>query len=402
LTHAGSENSTMSPDDPLEGTPYRALKQIGKGAMGVVFEAEHRVLKRRVCVKLMNAELVADDDNPDAGHELYTQTLDRMRLAVLDQHPNILRFHDLGCTSAKRPYLVIELLEGRTLKAEVEARGPLPVDEAVRIATDCLSALSHAHQHGVIHRDIKPANLFISRSSLAEGRNQVKVIDFGLAKIISAGESGPRPLFVPTREGMLLGTPRYLAPEQISGDGIGPATDLYAVACLLFVMLTRRGPFDHCAKLEELALAHLFETPQPLHALSPAVSEELSAVIAKALAKKPEDRWPSAKAFSDALSAATLQVPAEMDASTIEMPRLARPAAFVSPRETLKLADAPTSAPPEPKPRRATEPLVRADSAVPRVARAAPRSGKILFVAVVVFTVVAIVAAGIWLLEAVL
>ena len=164
-------------DRLLEGTPYRALDVLGQGGMGLVVGAEHRALGKHVVVKLLRRESAHDEHLADRLR-VEAQALARLR------HENLVEVHDLGRTPAGRPYYVMERLHGRTLSEEIAARGALPPLEAVDIARQALSGLMAAHHAGLVHRDIKPANIFLCEPSRPGGRRAVKVLDFGVAKVL--------------------------------------------------------------------------------------------------------------------------------------------------------------------------------------------------------------------------
>jgi serine/threonine-protein kinase len=279
----------------LEGTNYRALSRLGSGSMGEVLLAEHRTLKRQVVVKLLLPAFARD-----AG------MADRLRLeaqaaAALGGHPNIVEVLDFGKTPAGRPYLVMERLKGRTLREEGLARGPLSVAEGLGLVRQLLQGLGAAHRAGLIHRDIKPDNLFVCERG-AGGERRLKILDFGIVKV--AAGSGPAPLSLPTAEGMAIGTPRFLAPEQAQGRRIDARADLYAVGCVLFWLLTGRDPFQHRVGLFPLLHAHVNEVPSPPSAFArQPISEGLDRLVLRALAKKPEGRFESAEAMLAALEA---------------------------------------------------------------------------------------------------
>lgn len=279
----------------LDGTNFRALGRLGSGSMGEVLEAEHVTLKRRVVVKLLLPEFATD-----AG------MADRLRLeaqaaAALGGHPNIVEVLDFGKTPAGRPYLVMERLVGRTLRQELKARGPLPVAEAIALARQLLCGLGAAHQAGLVHRDIKPDNLFLCARGEG-GERRLKILDFGIVKV--AAGRGPAPLALPTAEGMAIGTPRFLAPEQAQGRPVDSRADLYAAGCVLFWMLTGRDPFQHRIGLFPLLHAHVNEPARPPSAVArQPISGALDRVVLRALAKKPEDRFCNAEAMSAALDA---------------------------------------------------------------------------------------------------
>ena len=168
--------------------------------------------------------------------------LEAQATSALSGHPNIVEIFDLGRTAEGRPYLAMERLVGRTLKQEVAARGALPVAEAIGLVKQLLAGLAAAHGAGLVHRDIKPDNLFLCDAG-ADGARRLKILDFGIVKVVSAGKRGPRPLAIPTGEGMAIGTPRFLSPEQATGRPVDARADLYAAGCVLFWLIAGRDPF---------------------------------------------------------------------------------------------------------------------------------------------------------------
>ena len=325
--------------DALRGTPYRMLRSIGRGGMGEVVEAEHRRLGKLLVVKLVHPELA----HPYAAERLRVEAQILSRLS----HPNLVEVSDLGITKEGRPYLVMERLTGRTLLDEVIARSYLPPDEAVQIAADVLSALEAAHAEGIVHRDIKSENVFLHEATDARGikRRVVKLLDFGVAKIL-ASDQAVEPTRFPTEEGSLLGTPRFCSPEQAHGRStIDHRADLYAVGGMLFMMVTGRRPFEQSGMFE-LMHAHLSEPPPVPSSVAPQpLSAALDAAILRALAKKPEDRFPSATvmaralwdavqgpaAFSPAFMSAPLGAPPAVVAQAVAVPVVPAPAAVSAP-----------------------------------------------------------------------
>jgi eukaryotic-like serine/threonine-protein kinase len=283
--------------DLLRGTPYRMLEVLGSGGMGEVVLAEHRRLGKLVVAKLVHPQL----SNAHAADRLRVEAQILSRLS----HPNLVEVTDLGITEDGRPFLVMERLVGRTLVAEVHERGALPVEEAVQIAIDVLSALEAAHAVGIVHRDVKTENIFLHEPTDRSGakRRVVKLLDFGIAKIL-AGDA-VEPTRFPTEEGTLLGTPRFCSPEQAMGrPDVDHRADLYSVGVVLFFMVTGRRPFEQQG-LVELVKAHVFDAPpRPSDRAPHPIPPALEAVILRALAKQPGDRYPDAAAMTKALQLA--------------------------------------------------------------------------------------------------
>lgn len=294
-----SDDAPTAGADVLAGTPYSARRQIGSGAMGEVYEAVHVALKKPVVVKILRAI-----------YTKHTALVDRMRLEAQAiahlRHPNIVAGHDFG-TVRGRPYIVMEHLEGRTLSDEVRVRGALPYAEAADIVIQVLAGLAEAHHAGLVHRDIKPGNLFLCAPD-REGRRVAKILDFGIAKVLlpDAGGKGPAPLIAPTAEGLVVGSPRYLSPEQARGERVEPRSDLYSLGAVLYFLLTGSDPFKHRVGAA-LLIAHRSETPKPPTLLVPGLPRALDRVVLRALAKRLDYRFPSAETFSTALGIAARQ-----------------------------------------------------------------------------------------------
>jgi serine/threonine-protein kinase len=286
------------PRDALTGTPYKTIARIGQGGMGEVLEAEHRGLNKRVVVKLLHRHIAGD---PRFADRLRVEA---QALAAVDS-PHVVSVSDLGRTPAGRPYLVMERLHGQTLREVLDARGAIPVDEAIGWICQVLAGLAAAHQLGIIHRDIKPDNVFLCVDPTGRSAPVIKVLDFGIAKVLQADGSAtplPPPQYA-TEEGMLVGSPRTVSPEQVRFQSIDARTDLYAAGLLLYTLVAGRGPFTHARDLLQLLNAHVLEAPAPPSQLAAQyVPPELDRAILKALAKKPELRFQTAEAFVAELS----------------------------------------------------------------------------------------------------
>lgn len=266
--------------------PYRLLRWLGGGGMGVVYEAEDTRLRRHVAIKLLPREW---SRNPDAKERFQREA----RAASALDHPNICILHDIGESPDGQLYLVMAHYPGETLK-QVIARGPLPVDEAREIAIQVARGLARAHAAGIVHRDVKPANVMVTEPTdrshgelSGRGRaagDRIKVLDFGVAKI--AGEAAL------THTGRSVGTPYYMSPEQIYGDEVDERSDVWSLGVLLYEMLAGRRPF---AGNNQLAISHSIRRrdPVPLREARPEVPVALERVVAKMLAKDPADRYQS-------------------------------------------------------------------------------------------------------------
>src|SRR5687768_9300398 len=263
---------------------YVIDRKLGEGGMGVVYAAHDERLERTVALKMMSS--LSDDET--ARRRFWREA----RAAASVNHPNICQLYEIG-EDAGELFIAMELLEGEPLSTRVR-RGPLSVSEAVPIGFAVLAALSALHARGIVHRDLKPSNVFLTPHG-------VKLLDFGLArpadpKVARSLDSGANL----TQSGMLVGSPGYMAPEQLTGEGLDARTDLFAVGAILFEMLAGRPAFSGNNFIDTLH-ATLHEQP-PALAGSPAVAA-VDRVIRRALAKQPADRPASADAMADELRA---------------------------------------------------------------------------------------------------
>ncbi|WP_158791617.1 serine/threonine-protein kinase [Granulicella sp. L60] len=270
--------------------PYEILGRLGGGGMGLVFRAWDERLHREVAIKLLH-----DDFKMPGMRERFLQ---EARAASALNHPNICTIFDIG-EQGGDPYLVMELLEGETLKDRI-ARGALPAEEIIRYTEEITEALTVAHAKGIVHRDIKPANIFLV--AMANGRSQAKVLDFGLAKIELEVRGGweSRTLDL-TLAGSTVGTLAYMSPEQARGEYLDMRTDLFSLGVVMYEMATRQVPFS--GMTSALMFVQLFtHTPEPVRNWNETIPRELERVVFRLLAKQPKDRFQTAKDLSDALA----------------------------------------------------------------------------------------------------
>jgi serine/threonine protein kinase/predicted ATPase len=257
---------------------YRVESRIGAGGMGEVYRAHDAKLDRPVALKLLSSAVAADADRLRRFHA-------EARAASSLNHPNILVIHDFGEIDG-RPFMVSELVEGQTLRQRLE-QGPLPVREAVDLATQVASALAAAHARGIVHRDIKPENIMIRPDGY------VKVLDFGLAKLTTQKTVADAVTMVRTDPGMVMGTPRYMSPEQVRGQETDPRTDVWSTGVVLFEMLAGRAPF-HGVTTADLTTAILCAEPEAIEGVAAEAPDALGPIVAMALAKESDRRYPSA------------------------------------------------------------------------------------------------------------
>jgi len=292
-------------DDPLVGRTlpggYRVTHLVGVGGMGRVYCAEQVALGRTVAVKVVHPSL-ADEEQTAA------RFLNEARAASRLSHPNSVAIFDFGRTDDGRPYIVMEYLRGRDLSRVAADEGPLPLTRLVDVLRQTLAALEEAHALGIVHRDLKPDNIVLE--PLRSGLDFVKVVDFGLAKILPSSStdrapSGPGAL---TRPGLVCGTPEYMSPEQSRGDPLDGRSDLYSVGVVLFELLAGRVPFVADTATKTLLL-HLTEAPPDPRDVAPdrVIPAPFAEVTAKALAKDASDRFQSARELADALDQALLE-----------------------------------------------------------------------------------------------
>jgi serine/threonine protein kinase len=252
---------------------YRIARKLGGGGMGVVYLAEDTRLERSVAIKFLPPAYFEDEQAVERFHR-------EAKAAAALNHPHICTVYDIG-ESDGQPYLVMEHLEGETLKHKV-AKGPLPTKEVLKLAVQIADALQIAHQKGIIHRDIKPANIFVTE------RGDAKVLDFGLAKQLGK-HAGEEDLTALTHAGGTLGTLNYMSPEQVKGEVLDPRTDIFSLGVVIYEMLTGLNPFRRDAS-GETASSILNEDPPPLGRYTEEAPDALQHILRKMLAKDPKRR----------------------------------------------------------------------------------------------------------------
>ena len=274
----------FEPGERLAGTPYIVTRLVGQGGMGEVYEVEHAQLGRRAALKVLHRN---HRDRPDLAARLREEA----RLLARLRHENLVEVFDLGVTADGRPYFAMPLLRGRDLREELNRAQALPPGVAMALAVQALDGLAAAHAAGLVHRDVKLENLFL------EEDGTLKVLDFGIAKTVGEGD------LERTAPGAPPGTPRNMAPEQCRGTRVDARADLYAVGLVLYELCAGRGPFDDLrGDGHALRFAHGVRRPLPPSRWSPyALGPAVDAVILRALAKAPEDRFQTATEMAAAL-----------------------------------------------------------------------------------------------------
>src|SRR5436853_533087 len=255
---------------------FELHEPIGEGAMGAVWKAYDSVIRRYVALKLLSRA-----GRPTDAQDRF---LREARAAGALQHPNIVTIYDLG-ESDDHLFIAMELVDGRDLSSLIALSEPLALERKLDIVIEVLQGLSYAHERGVIHRDIKPSNVRIASDG------SVKIMDFGIARLQSADVTG---------SGAIVGTPTYMAPEQITNGAITPATDVFAVGCLLYELLGYRKPFEG-ETVHGVLYQVLTTDPKPLRTMVPSIPAALERVVGKALNKVPEERYETARQMQSAL-----------------------------------------------------------------------------------------------------
>jgi len=263
---------------------YRLGELLGRGGMGEVYQATHRMLARPAAIKLIHPEALASQDRKSAGLAVARFRREADAAAKL-RSPHTVELYDFGQTEDGTLYFVMELLEGMDLESLVRREGPLPQKRVIHILREVCESLEEAHASGLVHRDIKPANIHVGRVGLRH--DFVKVLDFGLVKSVMTppGEDS-----MATAAGLTPGTPAYMAPEMAMGETVDGRADLYALGCVAYYLLTGKLVFEATTGLQLIA-KHMQESPVPPSRRTELdVSPQLEQVVLACLAKRPEDR----------------------------------------------------------------------------------------------------------------
>ena len=269
---------------------YRVIRRLGEGGMGAVYLAEHVVIEKKIALKVLALELARRQD-------LVARFLQEARSASRIGHENVIDISDFGQSAEGYVYIAMEYLEGQDLGQVVRAEGALAWSRVRDILVQICRALRAAHDKGIVHRDMKPENIFLIHR---EGRPEfVKILDFGIAKIMGVDANGPRL----TRTGMIFGTPEYMAPEQAEGKEADHRVDIYAVGCIAYHLMTGQTPFV-AENFMAMLTKHLMEDPVPPSVRRPdlAITPEMDALVLKALEKDRDRRYQNMAEFLQAVS----------------------------------------------------------------------------------------------------
>src|SRR5262245_56415683 len=328
---------------------YRVLSAIGAGGMGEVYLAQHTLIGRKVAIKVLLRRLSLDGT-------IVTRFFNEARAAAKIQHPGLVEVFDFGHHKDGSAYIVMELLVGESLAVRLSRDKRLPQATALGIARQVANALEAAHQQRIVHRDLKPENIYLLTDPDAPAGVRVKVLDFGIAKLVEEETPGS----VHTKTGAVFGTPRYMAPEQCKNSrNVDGRADVYALGCILFEMLIGRSPFDHDS-WGELVAAHIHLQPPRLRDVDPELPATIDAIVARMLAKNPADRSPSMAELVEAIDGVWKNAP---DRESLFTPpkgltAVTRPALPTNAAPTLPIAAEVTA--PDPAPRRRAPRLVLA------------------------------------------
>ena len=276
MTESAGDEDALPPGTTVG--EYRVESLLGRGGMGEVYGASHPVIGKRVAIKIMNAHCSSNPLNVE-------RFVQEAKAVNAIGHSNIVDIFSFGRTPEGRCYFVMEWLKGESLRTRLE-RGPVTTSKALEILDQVLRALDAAHQAGIVHRDLKPDNIFIVAPKDAGEREQIKLLDFGIAKL-SSERQGPKTSM--TQTGTVVGTPSHMSPEQASGGTIGPPTDIYALGVVAFELATGRLPFEAESSVQLMA-KHIDEAPpkpSTLYPTPPGFEQLILAMLHKQPAMRP-------------------------------------------------------------------------------------------------------------------
>ena len=292
---------------------YKILRVIGRGAMGIVYEAIDPDIDRVVAIKTINLML-----SPEEMEQYEARFKQEIKAAGRLNHPNIVTIYDVGKTD-NMAYMAMEFIDGCELKDLLKAGLPLPIDVALNIIAQAAEGLAFAHSRDIIHRDVKPANIMLLENE--EGM-VAKITDFGIARMPASA--------VKTMTGMVLGSPRYMSPEQVIGKNISARSDVFSLGVVLYEALTGSAPFE-ADSISSIMYQTVHAPEQPPSSLNPDLDPELDAIVAKSLAKSPDDRFETMKAFARRLRE-VIRARAGETSFSLDQLRTARGMPAVTPR----------------------------------------------------------------------
>lgn len=279
----GSVLSTEKVDPAIGavfGERYEIGSVLGSGGMSVVYKAKHKLMDKTVAIKLLDPRLVRQNIAV-RRFQLEAQAASRLN------HPNVIVVHDFGMTPEGQPYMVMDFLSGKSLQEELDNCVQLSPERARKIFMQAASGLAHAHKSGVVHRDVKPNNIILDKDHL--GQEAVKIVDFGIAKVVSDAADPQERL---TRQGEFFGTAVYMSPEQCRGKDVDHRSDIYSFACVMFESLTGLPPFEGDNELDTLQM-HLSEEPPSFRQRRPdlEIPAKFEEIVRKSMEKNPDDRF---------------------------------------------------------------------------------------------------------------
>ncbi|MDQ3038049.1 MAG: serine/threonine protein kinase, partial [Myxococcota bacterium] len=310
---------------------YRIEAELDSGGFGTVYRARHAVIGRVVALKLLHP-------SRESSLEVIERFLREARILSAISSPHVVQVIDAGMTEDRQIFLAMELLEGESLAKRIQRAGPLAIRDAIRVAREIAIGLAAAHAAGIVHRDLKPANVFLARTP--DGREIAKVLDFGISK--SRGRGGES---VITMTGAVLGTPHYMAPEQLHGArDVDGRADLYALAVCLYEMLSGQLPYE-ASSLESLISQRLSEPHRPLSERSVRLPDALISLVDRGLARDPDARFRSAIEMEAALAGIE---GGSLPATTPPQRSVVEPPVSASPVATAPVATTPSARAPSP------------------------------------------------------
>ncbi|MCC6977374.1 MAG: serine/threonine protein kinase [Candidatus Melainabacteria bacterium] len=277
--------------DPLIGTVlaghYEILEVLGQGGMGVVYRGKHSLMERIVAIKMLLSQLISDTNSVKRFQQ-------ESKAAARLKHPHIIDVYDFGISPAGQPYIVMEFLEGTPLSDLIKKEGQIGVERSIKLISQACDALDHAHKQGVVHRDLKPSNIVLTQYD--EEKDYVKVVDFGVAKLIEAGNNNEGQRL--TQAGEVCGSPVYMSPEQCMGQDLDARSDIYSMGIVLYETLTGKLPILGKTMVDTMS-KHISEPPVPFNEARPDlyIPERLEWVVLKAMAKDPAQRHQTMEEF---------------------------------------------------------------------------------------------------------